>query len=303
MNTSDSNSSKRHNNPSFGLELWGPLIPASDCRFCLYTLTTVQMAGGLALWWLPKPRPRILLKLAGSYLMFLSGLELMRLQLIQDPWADDAAKARRQALMKGEKANWWLGPKDYQPVEYSEWKKRVDARLNNTLIQQAQHGQHMKQQSIQDHQQQKSGIKQVAVSSLLNGAKDRYLHLKEKNRELGRRIVATGVPDSVSSNVMIQGARKHKVFKEAEPLDSEDEESPEQLENVLLEDDETIFEWNMTVPWNNLRDETDVQIRLIPHSRGFESVVETDVASEEEQVDVDGKISSVYISLNDESEK
>lgn len=261
------NPNRRYPNPSFGLSVWGPLVPASDCRECLYTLSFLQIAGGLFLWWVPAktafqqynnnrqqyqyqyqspstsyatgsatsaggsssttasaanptsspfPQPtivgnqqipasftqysqykpsaplppppidgpsnnrfsmpggggrrigtrfgfggsgmnhqipravlwqmrfvRVASFAAGAYLMFLAGLELVRLQLTFDPWAEDAAKARRNAEATLQrrygatdsraKVSTWFGPKGYRPVEYKEWKRRVDEKLEDTL--------------------------------------------------------------------------------------------------------------------------------------------------------------------------
>lgn len=177
---------RRYPNPSFGLSIWGPLVPASDCRECLYTLSFMQIAGGLFLWWVPakdafhqqpppqayyQPSPvatgsqhlppsftqyapynpqyrytsplskaalwrsrliRAASVFSGSYLIFLAGLELVRLQLPYDPWAEDATAARKRAndkLPGSQKASTWFGPRGYRPVEYREWKRRVDENL------------------------------------------------------------------------------------------------------------------------------------------------------------------------------
>lgn len=51
--SSPANSNTRYPNPSFGLSLWGPLVPASDCKQCLCTLATWQLGLGIAFWMIP----------------------------------------------------------------------------------------------------------------------------------------------------------------------------------------------------------------------------------------------------------
>lgn len=212
---------KRYPNPSFGLSPWGPLVPASDCRPCLYTLTFLQIFIGLSLFWAdptsliirkssspPHPPPstttvasasnvsripqlnqfsdpnnfrgpstalpppsgqpsltkrQIWLRRGiravdiglGSCLIFLAGLELVRLQLPYDPWAEDAAKARRAAEARikrsigggtanNEKVSWWFGPKGYRAVDYKEWKRRVDESLLKSLEMRNKYGPNVK---------------------------------------------------------------------------------------------------------------------------------------------------------------
>jgi len=142
-------------NPTFGLRLWGPLIPASDCKPCLATLATIQLGAGALLWWKPGRRPPLgrsvfanrVIKtcgvLAGSYLILTAGLEYTRLALPYDPWAEDARAARKHYAMKtGRKytkglswsspASWkfaWFGAPDFEAVPWSEWQKRTSAYL------------------------------------------------------------------------------------------------------------------------------------------------------------------------------
>lgn len=46
-------SNGKHTNPSFGLSLWGPLVPASDCTQCLCSLATWQLGVGFFFWMVP----------------------------------------------------------------------------------------------------------------------------------------------------------------------------------------------------------------------------------------------------------
>ena len=138
--------SNRNNNPSIGLKIWGPLVPASDCKKSLATLTAVQFAAGATLWFVPGRNPPAtrslsrnrLLKaaglIAGTYLMFTAATEPARLLLPYDPWVEDAKKARmRENVFRKSKNKWsldqlrydWFGPKNYRPIPWSQWRERT----------------------------------------------------------------------------------------------------------------------------------------------------------------------------------
>lgn len=171
----DPNDPKMYPNPSFGLSIWGPLVPASDCKKCIYSLCGLQIAGGLYLFWKPgrgptvagstRTWPRRLLRtgaiLSGMYLMGLAGLELVRLQLRKDPWAEDAKVARMRAVKAGKAPNFWLGPTGYQAIDYSEWRRRVEADLKRAEI----------------------------VGSRVEATKNVYSELREKNRETANHVL------------------------------------------------------------------------------------------------------------------
>lgn len=171
----DPNDAKMYPNPSFGLSIWGPLVPASDCKKCIYSLCGLQITGGLYLFWKPgrgpaapgstRIWPRRLLRtgsiLGGIYLMGLAGLELVRLQLRKDPWAEDAKIARMRAVKAGKTPNFWLGPTGYQAIDYAEWRRRVEADLKRAEI----------------------------VGSRVEATKNVYSELREKNRETAKQIL------------------------------------------------------------------------------------------------------------------
>ncbi|CAN6646678.1 hypothetical protein TRVA0_022S00232 [Trichomonascus vanleenenianus] len=230
-------SKRRYQNPTFGLSIWGPFVPASDCRECLYALTGIQTLCGLMLWWVPWMRSsgtsrwmkwfrRAAGAAAGSYVMMLSGLEIIRLQLPNDPWADDAARARNTAEARGEKVSRWFGPAGYRPVEFKEWKRRIDARLA---------------------QGDRAHTRVETVRSV-------YTEIQEKNRSIAKEILTD-----------LQRNKRFPVREEFE----EDEEKYRQANQALLRDlkDEEI-EWDALDPWDQLHEETDIMVRLLPHSRG-----------------------------------
>lgn len=284
---------KRYPNPSFGLEIWGPLIPANDCRSCLYTLTGLQMAGGLFMWWIPgrggmakaaaaqaarmgtvvppgtiwKNRfLRVSGILTGTYLIFLASLELIRLQLPHDPWQIDAALARKKAEQAnpGQSISKWFGPKGYRAVEYHEWKRRVDATFE----------------------------KGRTAHGKITVVNDAYNELKEQNREIGRRILETGLDDSA-----LQAPSKHAIFTDSDRKKQQQELAMQPTGESEGEEIIEIIEWDNVMPWEALRDETDIQIRLIPHTRGVGDPLN---AGSEESENLDGELSSVFVSLDDD---
>lgn len=253
----------RYPNPSFGLEIWGPLVPANDCKSCLYTLAGIQMATGLFMWWAPGRTNAARLAatqaahlpitagtvwkhrlfratgiFTGSYLMFLSGLELIRLQLTRDPWAEDAAAARKAAEAKvgPDKVSWWFGPRGYRAVEYKEWKRRVDAALEKGSEVVAQH-------------------KWTVV-------RDVHGELKDKNRELARKILDHGLDEPLSLH-----PAQHPVFAElADPIGKTETKDESKTETEKKKEKKEPEDWVPMEPWRELRDEMEFQIRVIPQT-------------------------------------
>lgn len=282
----------RYPNPSFGLEIWGPLVPANDCKSCLYTLAGIQMATGLFMWWAPGRTNAARLAVTqaahlpvtartvwkhrlfratgiftGSYLMFLSGLELIRLQLTRDPWAEDAAAARKAAEAKvgPDKVSWWFGPRGYRAVEYKEWKRRVDAALERG---------------------------EVLTQHKWTVVRDVHGELKERNRELARKILDHGLDEPLSLH-----PAPHPVFSEsAQPI--EKTETEEETEKKKEKTD--VADWIPMDPWRDLRDEMDVQIRIIPHTPLFDN---TAAANERRahSADKESEVMSVVLTLDEDA--
>lgn len=148
---SGKNGPQMNSNPSLGLGIWGPLVPANDCITCLGLLAGLQLGAGAWLWLRPGRRPppargvwancgiKIAGALAGSYLVFMSGIEFARLALPYDPWVEDARAARQtlSSTTKRDLARWspsswwfkWFGPSNYHAVSWQEWQQRTTAYL------------------------------------------------------------------------------------------------------------------------------------------------------------------------------
>lgn len=100
--------------------------------------------------------------LSGIYLIGFAGLELVRLQLAKDPWAEDARAARLKAQSAGKQRSWWFGPAGYQPADFKEWRQRVELGLKKADI----------------------------VGARVEATKQVYSEIKHKNRERARDILA-----------------------------------------------------------------------------------------------------------------
>lgn len=221
----------KNSNPSFGLSVWGPLVPANDCKPCMYTLAGLQLLGGLMLFRVPGRNPpptqriwttrliRTMGVLSGTYMMALASLEIARLQLPNDPWVVDAARARREAESRGENVSKWFGPKNYKPVEYKEWKRRMDLEV----------------------------AKMEQTQTKLASTHGLYEEIHEKNKEISSKILE-----------QLRQENSNKLFNDPD---------------VGLEDD---IIWDPLDSWENLKDETDIVIRLIPHTRDFDENGETE---------------------------
>lgn len=243
----------RYVNPSFGLSIWGPLVPASDCRSCLYTLSGLQLVGGLLLWWLPGRNPgasrplwmtRLIRTggvLAGTYVMGMASLELIRLQLPVDPWAEDAQQARNKAIARGEKVSKWFGPSGYRAVEYKEWKKRVDASFAAA--------------EVMNHR--------AIITSKI------HADIRDNNREIANRILG-------------------ELRQDNDPSVSETRALIDLKEEIDSGDDNNTISWDAYGPWESLCDETDILVRLMPHTRG----VHEDSAVMQVNFNTDGDSSS-----------
>jgi hypothetical protein len=231
--------------------------------------------------------------LTGSYLIFLSGLEFVRLQLPYDPWQVDAAAARAKAEKRGEKVSWWFGPRGYRAVEYSTWKKRVDAQFE-------------KGEEFHKLRQQRERRLDIARTG--------YTEIRERNREVSRAIIEQGLTGAFFKDMPVateNEKQKHAVFEENTPIDDKKLQRRKEWSGKGKNSDngddnaekEEPLEWEDISPWDDLKEETDVQIRLIPHSVNFAAHNDINVETEEAAAPGDGDISSVFVSIEEDDKK
>lgn len=254
-------------NPSLGLEIWGPLVPANDVKEGLYALSGIQMATGLLLWWIPgrmkrnsiaesrfglPPSPATVWRnrllnvtgiFSGTYLVYMSVLELVRLQLSRDPWVEDAKAARRraEAVHGKNKVSWWFGPRGYRAVDYTEWKRRVDEQLESAP----------KKTLSSEPQEQQSQVQQHKWTVV----KDVHSELKEANRKRANEILKHEIDrlEDVPSLIEQRHDEEALLHKSGAVEEADDDEDEHE-------------EWIQLEAWKVLRKEIEVHMRLFPHT-------------------------------------
>lgn len=267
-------------NPSIGLKIWGPLVPASDNKMALFQLTGVQTL--LGVWILYRGmqlrnrrlllvgRPvntetrirKWLLVATGSTLVFQSGLEVSRIILPYDPWVEELRFYRRQALKNGETVSWWFGAyKYYTPMGFDQWNAKMQLWL----------------------QKAEAGLVSLSprhshLAALLLNNKNYaqvYQSLRESNLQNYKKTLAGDLGQVTELN---KAERLDAIMEGKYRLAyNENYYKPHiQLGNYTMEDDDE-FEmvWQNFDPWDELKMETDYDIRLLPRWRWQEDVEET----------------------------
>ncbi|ANB10983.1 hypothetical protein AWJ20_3777 [Sugiyamaella lignohabitans] len=234
--------------------------------------------------------------------MILASLELVRLQLPTDPWQQDAARARQQAVRKGQNPSFWFGPTGYRAVEYKEWKRRMDQALN----------------------------KAQNVGKSVNLAKEVYSEIRENNRQLSHKILEElkreneqdaqtrenkalielkeeeGHDIASSSSASTSNSNINSSTSDSRNLNTNNNNNSngksatgEKSRTDSLSVDSLMSaieslsttksdEWDALEPWEKLRLETDIAVRIMPHTRGVQ----------EQAAD---KSLSINLSLDDDS--
>lgn len=224
-----------HLRPSFGLWLWGPLVPAGDCRPGLYLLTALQTTAAMALFWRSRRvrRPWLFGAFgAGAYLTFQLGLEIAHLSLPYDPYYEDAAAARASATASGETPSRWFGPLRWKPIGYPEFSTRIDAWVE------AQEERHMFQHVV-DSLQHEGASQHHAV----------WQQLRADNAAVEQLVLNHTLPYSAPSPLSTAFLPPPLSLRNFVPATSED------LELV----------WDQVDPWSD-PSAVGISLRFIPHS-------------------------------------
>ncbi|CUM63747.1 uncharacterized protein PRCAT00001331001 [Priceomyces carsonii] len=271
-------------NPSIGLKLWGPLVPASDNTPALYLLTGIQIGIGLlgfhkARWLrrsnllrlnIPNSASRKITKYAcavgGGYLVFLSGLEISRLSLPYDPWYEEARYYRKLAIKNGDKPNWWFGAYNYyKPMNFQEWSNKVELWIKNAS-------------NIADYEAQedspdifsKYGSKSSPVLESL-AKKGRYTEIYQSLHDTNvERLEELLSSDLKNVNELNKGERIDQILEGTSNVKyNESYTKPHILLGTHKIDTDEEFEmvWLNFEPWDELKLETDYDIKFIPRCR------------------------------------
>ncbi|ODQ80294.1 hypothetical protein BABINDRAFT_13164 [Babjeviella inositovora NRRL Y-12698] len=237
--------------PSFGLTLFGPFVPASDCLPGLYGLTAFQLVSALGMFYAGR-RIRFrqgfrfkLLKYAtyatGTYLVFQSGLEIARLSLPHDPYFDDARRARLEAEARGERPSWWFGPLNWKPIPYKQYSAEMDRWITNAETSNGI-GEHLEAvQASRNH----TFTKMYAGIRELNKKKAAELLATDEYRNVTEETKSTRVKNLNLNNTYVRAnieLGKVEINNEADFL----------------------LVWGQLEPWENFALETDISLRFIP---------------------------------------
>jgi hypothetical protein len=277
-------------NPSLGLRLWGPLVPASDNLPALYFLTSLQIGIGLLSFnkvrylrrsnlarfgientW-QRRSTKWLCAIGGSYLVYQSGIEMSRLAMPYDPWYDEAKFYRKLAIKNGDNPSWWFGATGYyKPMNYKEWYTKIDKWFNNQInIIDAEH------ENVDTASSQVSTRGKHPQSPLLSSLSRKgkyseiYQSLHESNIKRYKKLLDQLLKDVNELNK----AERLDLIMEGKSSIKYNEEylKPHiQLGNHRIDTDEE-FEmvWLNFEPWDELKMETDYDIRLVPRWRWSE---------------------------------
>lgn len=289
-------------NPSIGLRIWGPLVPASDNRIGLLMLTGLQFGIGLLGFnkarqlrasKLPYNVPNTISRraskwmyaLVGSYLIFQSGLEMTRITLPYDPWFDEAKYYRKLATRNGDVPSWWFGAyKYFKPMTFKDWNNKMEKWLNNSAVAIS---------AMEEKSDQNSGFFKINISNKPSHSpvlaklaeKGRYIdihqNLQKSNLDRYRELLAGDLKNVIELN---KAERLDRILEEKGDVKyNPDYTKPHiQLGNHKMESDED-FEivWLNFEPWEELKLETDYDIRLIPRWRwSNEDSIESEISTD-----------------------
>ncbi|KAK6465629.1 mitochondrial required protein 1 [Scheffersomyces coipomensis] len=299
-------------NPSIGL-FWGPLTPAADNLPAFYGAIGLQFLLGLGCLRytrqiLFRPSQRILsspsssnsrfvrgsiLKalapaLGGIITIFGSGLELARLTLPYDPWYEEAKYYRRLATKNGDVPSSWFGAyKYYKPMDLNtwidrtgSWIKNIDGQLDDDDKESNDIFHNGGGMSPANESQRKAQSASSRLIAKLN-KDDRYLEIYQKLINTNnKRFVSLLDHELKSINELNKAERLDLILEGKSPLVNPNYTKAHiQLGKFSIEsDDDFDRAWINFEPWDELKLETEYEIRLIPHwdkYNGSSTVVES----------------------------
>lgn len=205
----------------------------------------------------------------GSGLVLLSGLEYARMLLPYDPWYDEAKRWRQWAVKNGYRPTWWYGAiGHYTPMLMEEWKTKTSTWINNTAnaleAPPASDGDVLQNITIGPHSALKAG-----ESGTYH---DIYSNLYNINAKRTRELLSG---ELAQVNELNKAARLDAVLEGKVQLNEDYVKPNIQLGSHTMEtDDEFDMIWANFEPWDEMGQETDFDIRLIPRWRCVDDVEE-----------------------------
>ncbi|ODV77091.1 i-AAA protease complex subunit Mgr1 [Suhomyces tanzawaensis NRRL Y-17324] len=274
-------------NPSVGL-MWGPLTPASDNLPALYFMIGLQVVLGMVcmrkarhMWRPVLHRPgypqqlapkRSLWKalvpgIAGTAAIFGAGLEITRMTLPYDPWYDEAKYYRKLASKNGDKPSLWFGAyKYYRPMDMNTWTDKVGAWIES-----------VEKEMVADAAASSSEPLARASSDHKHGSMLAQLNRNGKYTELYARLAGENKKrqqtllegELKEVNELNKAGRIDLILEGKSPYVNPYYNKPHiQLGHHTIDsDDDFEMVWLNFEPWDELKLETDYDIRLIPRWR------------------------------------
>lgn len=270
-----------YQNPTVGLKLWGPLVPAADNFWARGILCSIQMLSSLVLFrkarfyrkknlqtlglpnnWHFRTRKYSYLGIS-AYLMFQTSLEMITFSVSFNPWVEEAKMYRAIAIKNGETPHWWLGPRNYQPMSLKEFNNNLD-KIITILENDEEDGINRLDFKLDDN------IPVQQIHELIEIHSD----IKQKNSQIFHTLLSTSLKDLNEMN----RAKRIDDYLEGKLVLNKDYSKPSiQLGNHPLDDNEQFQDiWQKFNPWDELKIETDYDIRLIPKWHNIQEIEDND---------------------------
>lgn len=257
-------------NPSIGLWLLTPVVPASDNKPALAALSTFQLLCGLGLMGRRLVRlgeapwrsrlGTVARFLFGAALVLLSGLEYARLLLPYDPWGEEARRWRQWAVKSGRRPSWWYGAIEYYtPMSMDQWRAKTAAWIGNTA----------NAMETAVPLLANDVLSSVAIgpnSTLKAGQSGTYLDIYTHLRQINTKRTRTLLEGELADVSELTKARRVDAVLEGHGRANPDYTKP----NILLglhsleSDDEFEMVWANFEPWDEMGEETQFDVRIIP---------------------------------------
>lgn len=257
-------------NPSIGLRLLTPVVPASDNKPALAALSTFQLLCGLGLMGRRSVRlgeavwrarlGAVARFLFGGVLVLLSGLEYARLLLPYDPWSEEARRWRQWAIKNGRRPSWWYGAIEYYtPMSMDQWRAKTATWIGNTA--------NAMETAVQMPADSVLSSVAIGPNSTLKAGQastyhDIYTHLRLINTKRTRELLEGELADVTE----LTKAQRIDAVLEGRGRVNPDYSKPHIVlgDHTMQSDDEFDMVWANFEPWEELGDETEFDVRIIP---------------------------------------